>query len=570
MRTVPAFVLVAGLAAVAMIVVLQQRSDASRRAQVELEHVSVGLNQIQWAPIDGMFGMPAARVRAQMRTVQAQVSSSIADLQRRSPTPALDGVDAQLRGSFAADGRMLAMLNRLNTPAGRTAIAAWLAERDPAGLPAAITQPLARAQAADAVLSRTLGRAGDEYAARASRAKLQAMLGSSAAIVLLVLAFGLTYRRSLRARAEAERFAAENAVLAEANRQEAITDALTGLGNRRALSTTSATARAGGEAAVALALFDLDGFKHYNDTFGHPAGDALLAASASALTESLAAPARPIAWAATSSASSLPAGPRRRTPLVARAAAALSEPASLHDRLLPRRRARSRGGPDRRRRPAARRPAHVRRRSAPAAARPRGRAPTCCCGSLTERDPDSSEHVEGVGSSPRDGRPQLGLADAGGRRTSRWPPSCTTSARWRSRTTILAQARAARRGEWAFMRRHTLIGERILARARRRSRTPPRSSARATSASTAAAIRTAWPATHPARRADHRVCDAYDAMTADRPYRARDARGGARGAAPLRRHAVRPRGRRGVLHRRQLDRGPLGRLTRAFGFPRGR
>ena len=26
-----------------------------------------------------------------------------------------------------------------------------------------------------------------------------------------------------------------------------------------------------------LVIFDLNGFKHYNDSFGHPAGDALLA-----------------------------------------------------------------------------------------------------------------------------------------------------------------------------------------------------------------------------------------------------------------------------------------------------
>jgi two-component system, cell cycle response regulator len=58
---------------------------------------------------------------------------------------------------------------------------------------------------------------------------------------------------------------------------EALTDALTGLGNRRALINDLAERLPGdGGRELVLTIFDLDGFKQYNDTFGHPAGDALL------------------------------------------------------------------------------------------------------------------------------------------------------------------------------------------------------------------------------------------------------------------------------------------------------
>jgi two-component system, cell cycle response regulator len=59
---------------------------------------------------------------------------------------------------------------------------------------------------------------------------------------------------------------------------EATTDPLTGLPNRRKLIADLQTAleTASASAERTLVLFDLDGFKGYNDTFGHPAGDQLL------------------------------------------------------------------------------------------------------------------------------------------------------------------------------------------------------------------------------------------------------------------------------------------------------
>jgi diguanylate cyclase (GGDEF)-like protein len=66
-----------------------------------------------------------------------------------------------------------------------------------------------------------------------------------------------------------------------------LTDSLTGLGNRRQLMGDIERVLEAGRPA-ALAIFDLDGFKEYNDRFGHPAGDALLVRLTAAMQRTVA------------------------------------------------------------------------------------------------------------------------------------------------------------------------------------------------------------------------------------------------------------------------------------------
>jgi len=69
----------------------------------------------------------------------------------------------------------------------------------------------------------------------------------------------------------------QNRRMLAASREEAVTDSLTGLANRRRLMTDlDRVMAATPPEAMVLALFDLDGFKAYNDSFGHAAGDDLL------------------------------------------------------------------------------------------------------------------------------------------------------------------------------------------------------------------------------------------------------------------------------------------------------
>ena len=101
-----------------------------------------------------------------------------------------------------------------------------------------------------------------------ARVNLLAVALTCAALVAVLIRLSLTHRESR-----------SNLVT---TRVQARTDSLTGLGNRFALQRALEHVL-GDPTPHVLLLFDLDGFKNYNDSYGHPAGDALLTRLGSAL-----------------------------------------------------------------------------------------------------------------------------------------------------------------------------------------------------------------------------------------------------------------------------------------------
>lgn len=98
-------------------------------------------------------------------------------------------------------------------------------------------------------------------------------------------------RRLFEAIAALQARVCERALLTQQLRQQAETDLLTGLPNRRALhrAAEELLARPGAGGAIGLIMIDLDHFKAINDRHGHPAGDEALRQVAACLAEAVAA-----------------------------------------------------------------------------------------------------------------------------------------------------------------------------------------------------------------------------------------------------------------------------------------
>jgi two-component system cell cycle response regulator len=332
---------------------------------------------------------------------------------------------------------------------------------------------------------------------------VMALVLASGTIVLVLARTTLSFR--------------ENARLLESSRHEALTDALTGLPNRRKLllDLQDELDRVRTGERRMLALFDLNGFKAYNDTFGHPAGDALL----SRLAAKLAAAAAPVGVAYRMGGDEFCVLLTPSEPELRRIADALSEggegfmvTSAYGASVIP---------DDASTVSAALSVADERlyaHKEMLAEIR-RGTAHEPLLRTLAEREPELRAHVADVSSLAVRVGEQLGLA-RDELEVLRLAGELHDVGKLAIPDIVLQKAAALDATEWSFIHSHSLIGQRILSAAP--ALRPVGAVVRSTHEN--------WDGTgYPDGLAGEAIplaariisaCDAYSAMTSDRPYRA--------------------------------------------------
>jgi two-component system cell cycle response regulator len=312
----------------------------------------------------------------------------------------------------------------------------------------------------------------------------------------------------------------DNQRLLSHSREEAMTDALTGLRNRRALMRDLERTIAAATAADphSVILLDLDGFKLYNDTFGHPAGDALLARLGDRLAEAMEPHGRSYRLGGDEFCALVRIGSLGVAPLKGLAEAALTESgegfkvtASSGACVIPveadnpsealqiaDRRMYARKGGDR---------ASVTRQ-----------ARDVLLKALHEREPELHDHLHGVAELALEVGQQLGMDSEQLDELAR-ASELHDIGKVAIPDAILNKPGPLTEEEWGFMRRHTLIGERILGAA----------PALRPVAKLVRSSHERWDGSgYPDGLAGEEiplgarvvaVCDAYHAMVSPRPYR---------------------------------------------------
>ena len=250
---------------------LSGRADNARKRQLVVETMredASGSPGITW----NSAGLSGDVVHGRVERIAHSFRSSIARLQALGDSRYSVPIEAAAGDAVATDGMI----------AGLVAI-------DRISLAVEVTSLSFRPGGSAFALRKQLDRADVSYRRESARADREASAASVALTLVLLIAFSCALYRSMSARKRAEALSIDKQVLLEQSQSDATTDALTGMANRRKLfdDTDRLLATLGEGSSVSLGIFDLNGFKNYNDSFGHPAGDALLAHLGHQLTEAM-------------------------------------------------------------------------------------------------------------------------------------------------------------------------------------------------------------------------------------------------------------------------------------------